>query len=118
MADETQNASDRLSEFEAEVAGLKTGGGSANPERKGMMLGLVLMAAGVIIPLVSFFSSRSAEDPRAQRDLVILALFGIALTLCGVALFAVNALTRWFRYWLVRLIFEHRSQTDRIIAED
>ena len=36
--------------------------------------------------------------------------------LVGTGLFAVFSLTRYFRYWLVRLIFEQRDQTDRIVG--
>jgi hypothetical protein len=31
-------------------------------------------------------------------------------------LFLVMSLRRYFRYWLVRLIYEQRDQTDRIVS--
>ena len=32
----------------------------------------------------------------------------------GTGLFVVFSLTRYFRYWLVRLIYEQREQTDQL----
>jgi len=114
MGDETMGAN-RLEEFETEVAGLKTGGGSANPEKRQMLLGVALFVAAVVIEIIAYSQSSGAEDARDQRDLMILALLGVVLALGGVALFVVSSLTRWFRYWLIRLIFEQRAQTDRVL---
>ena len=36
------------------------------------------------------------------------------ITIVGTGLFVVFSLTRYFRYWLVRLIYEQRDQTDRL----
>ncbi len=33
----------------------------------------------------------------------------------AVAMFLRASLTRWFRYWLVRLIYENRASTDRTV---
>ena len=41
--------------------------------------------------------------------------FGLILTIASAAVFTVMSLRRYFRYWLVRLIFEQRDQTDRLI---
>ena len=41
--------------------------------------------------------------------------FGLALTIAGTGLFLVMSLRRYLRYWLVRLIYEQRDQTDRIV---
>nr|NIR37921.1 hypothetical protein [Actinomycetota bacterium]NIS32454.1 hypothetical protein [Actinomycetota bacterium]NIT96264.1 hypothetical protein [Actinomycetota bacterium]NIU19958.1 hypothetical protein [Actinomycetota bacterium]NIU67474.1 hypothetical protein [Actinomycetota bacterium] len=46
--------------------------------------------------------------------MVILALLGVVLALGAVAVFVRVSLTRWFRYWLVRLIYENRAQTDAL----
>jgi ABC-type Fe3+ transport system permease subunit len=109
------DASPRLEEFRQEVSELKVTGGAANPERLGMIAGVVLFVAAVILEIVAYSSSSSASDVRDQNDMIILALFGVVLALGAVALFVRYALTRWFRYWLVRLVFEDRQQTDRIV---
>ena len=106
----------RLQEFQAEVDSMKVTGGAANPDRLGMTAGILLFAAAVVIEIVAFNGSSGASDARDQTDFVILALLGVVVALGAVALFVRYALTRWFRYWLVRLIHEDRQQTDRIIA--
>ncbi len=106
----------RLQEFQAEVDAMKVTGGAANPERLGMTAGILLFAAAVVIEIVAFSGSSSASDPQDQTDFVVLALMGVVVALGAVALFVRYALTRWFRYWLVRLIHEDRQQTDRIVA--
>lgn len=106
----------RLQEFQADVDDLKVTGGAAKPERLGMIAGIVLFVAAVVIEIVAFSNSSSATDTRDQNDMIILALLGVVVALGAVALFVRYALTRWFRYWLVRLIYEDRHQTDRIVA--
>ena len=34
----------------------------------------------------------------------------------GIVLWIRNSLTRYFRFWLIRLVYEQREQTDRLIA--
>lgn len=107
--------SPRLQEFDAEIQKLQVDGGRANKEKTGLTAGIVLFVIAVVLELIAFFSSSSATDPQDQTDMVILALFGVVLALGAVALFVRFALTRWFRYWLVRLIYEDRAQTDRVV---
>jgi hypothetical protein len=40
----------------------------------------------------------------------------VVLAVIGTGLVVRYALTRYVRYWLVRLIYEDREQTDRIVA--
>jgi hypothetical protein len=112
----TSVASERLREFQGEVSQLKVSGGRANPEKQGLILGFVLWAAAIVLEFVAYFSSHGTKDALEQRDMIILACFGIALAVIGTGLVVRFALTRYFRYWLVRLIYEDREQTDRIIA--
>ena len=49
-----------------------------------------------------------------SRDIFMAALLGVVLALGAVAVFVRVSLTRWFRYWLVRLIYENRAQTDAL----
>jgi hypothetical protein len=43
-------------------------------------------------------------------------LIGLALVIAGAALFVRYSIARFMRFWLVRLVHEHRSETDRLIA--
>ncbi len=105
-SDETNAASARLSprlqEFNREIEKLQVSGGRANKEKTGLTIAIVLFVAAVAVEVIAFIVSSGAEDARDQTDMIILALLGVVLALGSVALFVRNALTRWFRYWLVR----------------
>lgn len=107
--------SPRLQEFQAEVSALKVSGGKANPERTGKIIGGLAMLVGVVLTVIAYFMSYNG-NALEQRDAIVLAIIGLALAVVGTGLYVVFSLTRYFRYWLVRLIYEHRDQTDRIIG--
>jgi hypothetical protein len=109
--------SPRLQQFQAEVDQLKVSGGKANPERNGRILGGVLMAVGLILGIYAYFGlSHNTTDPLQQGDATVIGLLGVGFTIVGTGLFIVFSLTRYFRYWLVRIIYEQRDQTDRIVG--
>jgi hypothetical protein len=112
-----QMMSPRLQQFQEEVNGLKVTGGKANPERTGQMLGGVLMLVGLILGFYAYFGlSHPASGPLQQGDATVIGLLGVGFCIVGTGLFVVFSLTRYFRYWLVRLIYEQREQTDRLQA--
>ena len=106
---------DRLEEFREEVGRLRLSGGKVERERWATIAAVVLFVIAVILEIVAFSSSSSAEDAREQTDMVILALLGVVLALGATGLFVRYSLSRWFRHWLIRLIYEDRQQTDRIV---
>lgn len=107
--------SPRLQQFQTEVDLLKVSGGKANPERVGRILGGVLMAVGIILGIYAYFGlSHNTTNPLQQGDATVVGLLGVGFTIVGTGLFMVFSLTRYFRYWLVRLIYEQRDQTDRL----
>ena len=111
-----QELSPRLQQFQTEVESLKVSGGRANPERVWMILSLIAMIAGVVLTLIGWLATHSTESTLDFADYNAMGNFGIALTIAGTGTFVVMSLRRYFRYWLVRLIYEHRDQVDRIIA--
>ncbi|MDH4168963.1 MAG: hypothetical protein OEW42_05170 [Acidimicrobiia bacterium] len=113
MSDDTP--SPRLNEFQREVDELRITGGRANPERLAVTVSIVLFLAAVVIEIIAFLQSSNADDLRDQTDMVILALLGVVVAMGAVAMFLRASLTRWFRYWLVRLIYENRASTDRTV---
>ena len=111
----TPELSPRLQQFQAEVDQLKVSGGRANPERNGRILGAVLMAVGLILGIYAYFGlSHSTSNPLQQGDATVIGLLGVGFTIVGTGLFVVFTLTRYFRYWLVRLIYEQRDIADRV----
>jgi hypothetical protein len=121
-------ASARIQEFQQEVGKLKVKGGSANPERTGGTWGIVLFVAGLIAGVAVTLLQRGEEaetgdgatlvalnEITATLNSLSLAVLGIILAVVGGILWMRNSLTRYFRYWLTRLIFDNREQTDRLI---
>ena len=107
--------SPRLQQFQAEVANLKVTGGKANPERLGTIAGGLAMAIGVVLTLIAWLSTHNSISSLEFADYNALGTFGMTLTIAGTGLFVVMSLRRYLRYWLVRLIYEQRDQTDRVV---
>jgi hypothetical protein len=108
--------SPRLQEFQSEVRELKVSGGRANPERTGKILGGLAMLVGLVLAIIGYFMSHGTTDPLEQNDAQLLAIVGLTLAVIGTGLYVAFSLTRYLRYWLVRLIYEQRDSTDRIIS--
>jgi hypothetical protein len=108
--------SPRLQEFQREVDGLKVTGGKASPERTWTIIGGLLLLAGLVITFLSWILTHGTDSALEIADYNALGNFGLALTIGGTGLFLVMSLRRYFRYWLVRLIYEQREQTDALKA--
>ena len=106
--------SPRLQEFQREVDGLKVTGGKASPERTWTIIGGLLLLAGLVITFLAWILTHGTKSSLEIADYNALGNFGLALTIGGTGLFLVMSLRRYFRYWLVRLIYEQREQTDRL----
>lgn len=113
---ETTTPSPRLQEFQREVDQLKVTGGKANPERTWLILSGIGLIAGVVLSLVGWLGTRGSTGNLGIADYQSMQTFGLTLTIAAAAVFVVMSLRRYFRYWLVRLIFEQRDQTDRLIS--
>lgn len=111
----TAAESPRLTEFQEEVGRLKVTGGSANPERLGSAWGIGLTIVGFIVLVVSYITAREATRIENVHRAGIAALIGFAIVVTGVVMWIRNSMTRYLRYWIVRLIYEQREQTDALI---
>jgi hypothetical protein len=105
MTDETREA------FEAEIRRLRASRNSGPLDRAVSGLGVLLAVVGLVTILVCYGQATAASDVRDQLDSLILAAFGGSLTLLGSVLYVRNSLTRFLRYWLLRLIYEQRDIT-------
>ena len=102
-------APERRQQFEADIAKVrvKTGGTAGEPRL--IALGLVLMVVGAAVALVSFIISGSQSDTRDVLSSIILAVFGLTLSVAGMAVFLRYSLGRFLRFWLLRLIYEQQD---------
>jgi hypothetical protein len=117
VTDPTASAesSPRLQEFQSEVDKLKVTGGKANPERAWLILAGIGMIVGVVLALFGFIATQGTKSNLDFATYNAMGNFGIALSVASTGLFVVMSMRRYFRYWLVRLIFEQRAQTDRLV---
>lgn len=107
---------DRVRQFEQEVANLKVRGSSHDTERWLQIAAVVALVGGVLLVLVGGLQVSGTTNDADQRAMLATATFvGLALTIAGTALYVRVSFGRLLRYWLVRLVHEHRSETDRLI---
>jgi len=105
----------RLDQFQEEVAKLKVTGGGAYPERLGAQWGIGLTILGFVIQIIAWFSARQDTSFEfIQRD-TIAAMIGIAVSIVGIVIWVRNSTTRYLRYWIIRLVYEQREQTEQIV---
>jgi hypothetical protein len=108
-------SSARLEAFEAEVAKLKITGGGANPERLGAQWGIGLTIFGFVIAIISFWSALNSSSTLTALRSQIMGAIGIGVTIVGIAIWVRNSITRYLRYWIIRLVYEQREQTEAIV---
>ncbi len=107
---------DRIQTFTEEIAAMKLRGARADRERWLLILGVVALVAGVGLAVYGGF--QASGTALAADQIAYLAtgtLVGLALVIAGTALFVRYSLARFFRFWLVRLVHENRTETDRIV---
>jgi len=109
-------SSERLAQLREEVSKLKVTGGMANPERLAGKWGIGLTIFGFVVAIVSWWSAFNAGNFESIHRSAIFAAIGVGIAIVGMILWIRNSLTRYLRFWLIRLVYEQREQTDRLIA--
>jgi hypothetical protein len=92
-----------------ELGKLRASNNSGPMDSKVSVLGVLLAIAGLVIILVNFLQSRNYSDIRDQMDALILSLFGLGLVIVGATLYIRSSMTRFLRYWLLRMVYEQRD---------
>ena len=107
---------DRVAEFAAEIESLKLRATGADGEKRFLVLGSLAVVAGLVLAVVGAVQVVNAETPMDQQAFLATgALLGLALVIAGAALFVRYSLARYLRFWLLRLVWESRANTDRIV---
>ncbi|WP_406410433.1 hypothetical protein [Streptomyces sp. NBC_01614] len=101
------------SDFDVELSRLHVKNQAAGPESRLLLLGAMLTAAGLVLLVVALASTRQAVTLQQQVDGLALAPLGLGITLTGTTLWLRYSLARYLRFWLIRLIYQHRQSTDR-----
>jgi len=106
---------DRVEQFRQEIADMRLRDPATSRERIWLWLGIVLLAAGIVIAIIAFAMSRSTSNPLSQNDANTLAIGGATVAIVGAALFLRFSIASFLRFWLARLIYEQKAQTDRLL---
>lgn len=108
---------DRINEFNDEVSQLQLRAGRGDRERILLFVGAAAMVAGVILTVAGGITASGAATALDQTAALATSTYiGLALVIAGAALFIRYSVGRLLRFWLVRLVHEQRTETDRLIA--
>ena len=110
-------SADRLTAFRDDVAKLKVGGtNTATVERVFAVVGLLAAAVGVLIAVVAYTGAKSAGDYATVYRDQVLGGVGIVVAIVGTLVWLRISIIRHLRWWMIRMVYEQREQTDRLIA--
>ena len=107
---------DRVEQFQKEIADMKLRDPATSRERMWLAAGIALMVVGIVLAAVAYPMSHGTNNPLAQNDAITLALGGVAAAVVGGALFLRFSFAMFLRFWLARVIYEQKAQTDRLLA--
>jgi len=105
-SDGSRTGPDRNERFDAELAKVRLRTGVAARERRWLLGGAAVAGAGALTVLVAFAVSLRLADSRDVGSMVVLAVFGLTLTVIGVAAWLRFALGRVLRLLVLRLLVE------------
>jgi hypothetical protein len=106
----------RVEEFKADVAAMRLRDPASSRDRLMVRVGAAGLAAGIVVAVVAYSMSHGTTNPLQQRDALVIAVIGLAITVAGAALFVRGSLAGFLRFWLARLCYEQAAQTDRVVA--
>ena len=102
---------DRSEQFLAEIAALRVQ--RSGRDARLLQLGALLMPLGVLLGVVAWFLARNTDNALDQRDAIILAVTGVAISVVGVGLFVRYSMAEFLRFWMARLVYEQGRPGDR-----
>jgi hypothetical protein len=105
---DTTEAHERVERLRAEAAELGVKAGAHRRDGVLQVLGLVLMAAAVVVTLLAYQISLGSDDQRDIQSLIVLAIAMLALAVLGGALFLRYSMSRFLRFWLLRQLYEQQ----------
>jgi hypothetical protein len=112
---ETTTTPTRVDQFKTDISDMKLKTGTANKEGSLQALGVILMIVGIAIAIGSYISSTGQDIALDQNELIIFAIAGLCITVMGAALFLRYSLAKFFRFWLLRQMYEGQSHIDQVV---
>ena len=112
----TSGNDDRIEQFKSEIADLQVKtSGKASAEKAASTFGVVLMVAAILVGIGSYVQSGKEEDVRDQNELIILAIACISMAIVGAALWIRTALVKFWRFWMLRSLYEGQAHLDEVV---
>jgi hypothetical protein len=107
---------DRVAEFKKEIAEMRIRPPEDAGERVWLIAGLLLPLLGFVAIFIGWWGASGTAYPAEQVPYLISGgILGLGLIIAGAALFVRYSMTRYMRFWLLRMIYEDRTQTDRTV---
>ena len=106
---------ERVDQFKQDIAAMQVKDPAAGRDRLFSRGGLTLMIIGVVVTIAGYAQSHSTTNALGQRDAIIVGLIGVAVSVIGSAFFLRGSIAGFLRFWLARLIYEQKAQTDRVV---
>lgn len=106
-----------MEKFAADIAAMqvKTSGNAA-AEKAASTLGVVLMIAALVIGVGSFVNAGSQDNALDQNELIVLGFVCVSMAIIGAALWLRTALVRFWRFWMLRSLYEGQAHLDEIVS--
>lgn len=117
----------RIEKFKADIesAQVKTSG-NAGAEKAAASFGIFLMILGAILSIGMYVQATNEGigggttneiliAQMNQNQEMILAIAGVGLIIIGAALFLRTALVRFWRFWMLRSLYENQAHLDEIV---
>ena len=109
-------SSERVEQFKTEIAEMRIKDPATARDAQLLRIGVVLMVVGVGLTIVGYLLSHNTTNALSQNDDQLIGMIGIAVAVVGSATFLRYSYAQFQRFWLARLIYEQRAQTDRILG--
>lgn len=104
----------RIDQFKQEIQEMRVHTPEDAGDRWWLIAGVVLPVLGLVAIVLGWWGASGTAYPAEQLPYVVSGgVLGIALVVIGAALFVRYSLSRYLRFWLIRMVYEERAQVDR-----
>src|SRR5918998_2088544 len=91
--------SERVEQFKSEIAEMGVKDPAVARDRLLLRASVALLVLGPVLGIVAYFMSHGTENPLQQRDAIVLALIGVAVSVTGGALFTPLPIAQLLPVW-------------------